>query len=150
MSADGAINAAQDNSMAAPSVSTGVPEVVRYRHSGMFKPGNDPRRNLKGGRPRKLREIEKLLNTEHRNIEKMREVFERLRALAMGEVIIVPVVTAAGTMELTAKVDADPAFMKLYLERVMGLPRAFDDEVDFSDAPTEFLEYIKRKLLSGG
>lgn len=102
-----------------------------------------------GGRPKRVREFERMLVKEHLNLDSMRALFERLRALAMGEVVIVPVVTASGEMQLTAKLEADPAFMKLYLDRLLGPVKAKDDELPadfFADAPTEVLEFLRVRV----
>lgn len=101
-----------------------------------------------GGRPKKLREIEKMLNTEHRDVEKMREVFSRLRSLAMGEAVIVPYVNAEGEFALKCELKADARFMQLYLDRLLGPAKAFDDSIDFSTAPAEVLAWLQ-KYFSG-
>ncbi len=111
---------------------------------GRFGPGNRPKNP--GGRPKKLRELEKLLNTEHRNIPMMREVFNRLRALAMGEPIIVPFVGPDGEVKLECQLKADARFMQLYLDRIMGPAKAFDDSIDLSDAPDEVLQWLGRYI----
>ena len=90
-----------------------------------------------GGRPKKLREIEAMLDKEHRDPAKMREVFDRLRALAMGEAVTVPV--PGGDGETMVEIQADAHFMKLYLERVMGPVK--DLEVDMSDWPDEVVKW---------
>lgn len=91
-----------------------------------------------GGRPKKLVEIERMLDEDHRDVTKMREVFARLRALAMGE--IVTVVDRHGKVDL--ELDADPAFMKLYLDRVMGAVKAKDDDLE-SAIELKLLEMIQ-------
>jgi len=90
-----------------------------------------------GGKPKKLREIEAMLDAEHRNVANMREVFARLKALAMGEVVFIP--SEDGEIQVSLK--SDPAFMKLYLERVLGPVK--DIEPDLSDAPPEVLDYLR-------
>jgi len=113
-----------------------------------FAPGFDPRRNP-GGRPRKLRDLQRMLNQEHRTIENMREVLTRLRALALGEIITVPYLDPDGmTYQLKAELQADARFMQLYLDVVMGPKRGFDDSdsMDLSDAPTEVIEYLRIKV----
>lgn len=116
---------------------------VRRDAKGRLLPGSvvNP-----GGRPKKLREIEKMLNTEHRNLPAMRETFARLRALALGEVILVPAFTAEGIVEVKAELKADSRFMQLYLDRLLGPAKAFDDNMDLSDAPVEVLEYLRIKV----
>jgi hypothetical protein len=97
-----------------------------------FKPGN---RMNPGGRPKVLREIEAMLDKEHRNVQNMREVFERLKALALGEVVTVKGPDGQTDVEL----QADPAFMKLYLERVLGPVK--DLEIDMTDWPDEVVKW---------
>lgn len=101
-----------------------------------------------GGRPKALREIQEMLDTEHRNIPKMKETFNRLRELALGESVVVPYVTANGEIQLQAELKADARFMALYLAYVVGPPRAVDadDMPDFTDAPPEVLRYLMSKL----
>lgn len=111
---------------------------------GRFGAGNRPRNP--GGRPKKLREIEKMLNTEFRNVDAMREVFTRLRALAMGEVVLVPVLTDAGTVQVQARIEADARYMQLFLDRTMGPAKAFEDDFDLSDAPSEVIEYLRVRV----
>ena len=89
-----------------------------------------------GGRPKALRDIEKMLDAEHRNPENMRAVFDRLRALALGEVVTVATPDGSADVEL----HAEPAFMKLYLERVMGPVKEL--EPDLADAPDEVLRWF--------
>lgn len=108
------------------------------------------------GRPKVLQEIQHMLNTEHRNLDKMREVFARLRALAMGEMILVPYITADGTnVELKAEIKADARFMQLYLDRLLGVaskPLDADEDNEefierlFADAPPETIEFLKVKF----
>lgn len=103
--------------------------------------------NPRGGKSKRVRNFEIMLNNEHRNLDKMRELFARLRALAMGEVVLIPHVGTDGELiSLQAKLKADPAFMKLYLDRLLGPAKAFDSDMDFSDAPREVLEYLLTKL----
>lgn len=56
----------------------------------------------------------------------MRPVFARLRALALGEVVTVT--GRDGDVDIELK--ADPAFMKLYLDRLLGPVKARDAELD--------------------
>lgn len=144
MSANDAAQNPQDSTQEI-AVTTQAPAPV---FTGKFQKGVWDERRRHGGRPKRLREIEQMLNKEHRNLEKMRELFARLRSLAMGEPILIPVMTASGEMTVAAKLEADPAFMKLYLERTLGKAKVFEDDIDFSDAPAEFLEYIKSKLVN--
>src|SRR5262245_46927637 len=78
--------------------------------------GYDPRRGTSGGRPRKLVEIEAVVD-EHRTPEKVREALDKLRELALE-----------GTereifwqgMVCGRRVEYSPAYMALYLDRVLG------------------------------
>lgn len=83
-----------------------------------FMAGPDPRRSLNGGRPRKLVEIEAALDDDHRTVENMKEVFAQLRALAT-ENVITRWVDKEGN-EHESNRQPNPAFMKLYLDRVLG------------------------------
>lgn len=78
-----------------------------------------------------------MLDEEHRGVDRMREVYGRLRALALGE--LVTIVGKDGEVRIT--LAADPAFMKLYLDRVLGPVRARDDELD-SAVESKLMELI--------
>ena len=93
-----------------------------------------------GGRPRKLRDIEAMLDAEHRTVENMREVFGRLKALALGEVVTV----TGRDGEVKLELQADGRFMALYLDRLLGPVKAL--EIDLTDAPPEALTYLRDKL----
>jgi hypothetical protein len=95
---------------------------------------------------RRVQEFQKLLNKEHRNLEATRELFQRLRALAMGETTLVPVVTRDGTVKVEARIKADAAFMKLYLDRVWGTAKPFEAGMDLTDAPQSVIDYLTEKL----
>lgn len=79
-----------------------------------------------GGRPKALREIEAMLNAEHRTVANMREVFNTLKLLALrGE-------------------KGDSGYAKLYLERVLGPVKDLDDLDDLlRDAPPEAIEFLR-------
>lgn len=110
------------------------------RKKGQFAPG-DPRINA-GGRPKKLTEIEAMLDAEHRTVENMREVFARLKALALGEVVEVPI--PGGEGDTAIQLRADARFMDLYLDRILGPVKEL--KVDLADAPDEVLAYLADKL----
>lgn len=93
-----------------------------------------------GGKPKKLREIEAMLDAEHRTAENMRLVFGRLRVLAMGEAVEVQ--HKDGT--IVVKLKAVPDYMRLYLERVMGPVK--DLEIDWGSAPEEALVWLRDNL----
>lgn len=92
-----------------------------------------------GGRPKKLVEIERMLDAEHRNLDNMREVFKRLKSLAIDEITSTMVTKKGEVVEMTR--PPDPAFMKLYLERVLGPVKEI--EADLSDAPPAVLDYLR-------
>ena len=83
-----------------------------------FLKGYDPRRGTNGGRPRKLAEIEAMLDSEHRTVENVKEVFAQLRVLAT-EAVISRWVDEKGNEHESIR-QPNPAFMKLYLERLLG------------------------------
>jgi hypothetical protein len=89
------------------------------------------------GRPKALVAIQKMLDDEHRSLDSMREVFSRLKALALGQVVTV----TGKDGEVDIELEAEPAYMKLYLERVLGPVK--DIEPDLSDAPPEVINYLR-------
>jgi hypothetical protein len=95
------------------------------RNPGDFTRGYDARRGTSGGRPRSIREIEEMLDAEHRTLDKMREVFGKLRSLALDEVVRVFMDKKGEAHETTE--PPDPAFMRLYLDRVLGPVKLVDD-----------------------
>lgn len=99
--------------------------VAVAKRPGVFVKGHDPRRGLTGGRPRTVVEVERILDEEHRTPEKAREVFGRLRSLAMDDVTRVFFDKDGEPHESVEQ--PNPAFMKLYLERVWGPVKAVDD-----------------------
>jgi hypothetical protein len=93
-----------------------------------------------GGRPRKLREIEAMLDEEHRTVDQMRETFALLRRVAHG--VDEPVFYRGEICGHVRKYDS--AWMAMYLERVVGPVER--GKIDLSDAPDEVVEYLARKL----
>jgi len=143
VSANGAI-AIDDNDANVKALTTQTSTVVRDAHGRVMKGSGAVHRG--GSRPKRIREFEALLNKEHRNMDKMRELFNRLRALAMGDIVLVPVCTAEGTIEVKAELHADARFMQLYLDRLLGPAKAFEDDFDLSDAPSEVIEYLRVRV----
>lgn len=91
-----------------------------HTEAGKFAPGN---RANPGGKPKALREIEAMLDREHRNVTNMKAVFDTIRMLALrGD-------------------KGDSGYAKLYLERILG--PAKDIEIDLSDAPPEVVAFLK-------
>ncbi len=112
------------------------PDVPRGE-AGKWLPGTSPN---PGGKPKKLREIEAMLDAEHRTVENMRAVFAKLKAIALGEATCETVTKDGDVIEF--RPPADGAFAKLYLERVLG-PVKEVEEIDLSDAPPEVLTYLR-------
>jgi len=79
-----------------------------------------------------------MLDAEHRNPENMRAVFTRLKELATED--MVSTWTDKDGNDHESRRPPDPAFMKLYLERVMGPVK--DLEADLGDAPEEVLRWL--------
>lgn len=94
-----------------------------------------------GGRPKKLVEIERMLDAEHRNPENMRKVFRRLKNLATKDRVRT-FIDKKGEAH-TSVTPPDAAFMKLYLERVLGPVK--DLEPDLSDAPDAVLRWYAER-----
>ena len=114
-----------------------TPPDVPRGEAGKWLPGTSPN---PGGKPKKLREIEAMLDAEHRTVANMREVFTRLKALALGE----PVFITDKEGEVKCELHADARFMDLYLNRVLGPVKEL--KIDLSDAPDEVVAYLAEKL----
>lgn len=99
------------------------PTEVMRNERGQLLPGYTAN---PGGKPRKLVEIENMLDAEHRTVENMREVFTRLKALAMGEVVEVR--NDKGVV-VDVQLRAHPGFMQLYIRRLLG-PESDDAAVE--------------------
>jgi len=82
-----------------------------------------------------------MLDAEHRTPGNMREVFSRLKALALGEVVEVH--DKEGNA-VAVTIQADARFMALYLERTLGPVK--DIAVDLSEAPDEVLRWAAEHL----
>lgn len=97
-----------------------------------FKPGES---GNPGGRPKSIREVEAMLEREHRNVENMREIFDVVRTAARG--VDEPVYYKGEICGHVRKYDS--GWMELYLNRVLGPVR--DVEIDLSDAPDEVVRW---------
>src|SRR5580698_9533960 len=100
-----------------------IPPEKRRGNPAWVKGGGSPN---PGGRPKALREIEAMLDSEHRTVENMRETYRRLKELAF-----------AGERD---------GFFKLYLERLQGPVREI--EIDLDDAPQEVIDYLAKLRIS--
>ena len=125
-------------------IASNVPQKRGRGNPAWVKGGNSPNPS---GRPKALQEIQRMLDTQHRSLQNMTEVFQRLRALAMGETILVPYWNEQGEFQLKCELKADARFMQLYLDRLLGPAKAFDEDMDLSDAPAEVIEYLRIKVM---
>ncbi len=91
-----------------------------------------------------MAEIRAMLDSRHRNADNLRFVFERLKDLAMGDYEMTKV--DEDGVETKVKLRPDAAFMKMYLERLLGPPKEHEDELDLSDAPAEVLAYLRERF----
>lgn len=105
------------------------------------KPGFQPGQSGNpGGKPKKLREIEAMLDAEHRTVEKMRETFALIREVAHG--VEEPVYYRGVQVGVITKYDG--GWMELYLNRVLGPIEKL--KIDLSDAPDDVLAWIAENL----
>ena len=81
-----------------------------------------------GGKPKKIVAIEKMLDEHHRDVDKLRRTYAKLRKAAHAEM-------DAGKNE---------GFTKLYLERIQGPVREL--QADLTDAPKEVINWIAENL----
>jgi hypothetical protein len=109
---------------------------------GPFRKGHDPRRGRNGGRSNRLAEIQRMLDDEHRTTDNIREVFTRLKELAMEDMITAH--TDEKGVEHVTRRPPSPEFMKLYLDRILGPVKALISDEDLADAPDEVIEWLRR------
>lgn len=83
-----------------------------------------------------------MLDDEHRTVANIREVFDRLKALALGEVVTVPIPGGDGATRIELR--AQPEFMKTYLDRILGPVKALISDEDLADAPDAVIEWLRR------
>ncbi len=115
-----------------------TPSDVPRGPGGKWLPGTSPNPS---GKPRKLRDIEAMLDAEHRTVENMRDVFQRLKELALGEVITV---TDKDGKARGVELKADARFMQLYLERTLGPVKEL--KADLTEAPPEVVDWLAEHL----
>ena len=109
---------------------------------GRFVAGPDARRGRNGGRSNRLVEIQRMLDDEHRTADNLREVFTRLKELAMEDMITAH--TDDKGVEHVTRRPPSPEFMKLYLDRILGPVKALISDEDLADAPDEVIEWLRR------
>lgn len=107
---------------------------------GAWMPGASPN---PGGKPRKMREIEAMIDGEFRTVEDVRRGFLVLRDLAFNGVSN-PVFSSRG-VPIGEKVTHHPAFLEMWFNRIMGPVKELD--LDFGDAKPEWLEYMRDKFI---
>ena len=122
-----------------PDLQNKPPEKRRRGNPAMVKgaPSLNP-----GGRPKKLVEIEKMLDAEHRTVANVKEVFAQLRAMATENVISRWTDKDGGEHESIRQ--PNPAFMAMYLDRILGPVK--DLALDLTDAPEGVLRWVADNL----
>lgn len=90
-----------------------------------------------GGRPKRLREIEDMIDSEFRTPETIRDAL--VACQKYGFTHEVGVNKDGGDILLRG---ADAGFAKIFFDRVMGPVKEL--EVDLRDAPPEVLDYISK------
>ena len=94
-----------------------------------------------GGKPRKLVEIERMLDEEFRTVEQTRENYQVLRRLAL-EGAQSEMYTPTGVAYM--KTTFHPAYMEQLFNRLYGPIR--EVPVDLKDATDEFLTELRGRL----
>ena len=112
---------------------------ANHTAKGKFAPGN---RANPGGRPKKLVEIERMLDEEHRNVASVKEVFAQLKAMATENVISRWTDKDGGEHESIRQ--PNPAFMAMYLDRILGPVKEL--KLDLADAPEEVVTWLAENL----
>lgn len=105
----------------------------RKRKPGTFQPGQS---GNPGGVPKWRRDIERMLDDEHRTVEQMRETFALIRKVAHG--VDEPVYYKGEVCGYKRRYDG--GWMDLYLNRVIGPVRA-SEAIDMSNAPEEVVRW---------
>lgn len=118
------------------------PDVPRGE-AGKWLPGASPN---PGGRPRKLVEIERMLDAEYRDVASMRENFQVLRKLAL-QGCTNEVFDKEGRV-CGEKTTYHPAYMAMLLDRLIGPVTA--PAIDLSDVPEDELKVLREKLRQAG
>jgi len=96
-----------------------------------------------GGRPKRLVEIEKMLDAEFRDVASIREAFTVLRKLALQGVTN-DVFDKEGC-RCGEKTTYHPAYMAMLFDLLLGPVK--DLPIDLSHASDETLKYLRAKLM---
>lgn len=113
------------------------PERPRRGPGRPFQPGES---GNPGGKPKKLREIEAMLDAEHRTVEQIRETFRVLREVAHG---VNEPVFYKGVICGEKRVYSS-AHMEIYLNRVLGPVKEL--KIDLTDAPDEVVRFLAERV----
>jgi hypothetical protein len=106
---------------------------------GWFLPGQSPN---PGGKPKKMREIEAMIDSEFRTVDEVRQGYLVLRDHAfLG--FKNPVYSPQGKV-IGEKTTHVPAYLEMWFNRIVGPVKELD--LDFSDADPAFLDYMRDKL----
>lgn len=111
---------------------------VQRGEGGKWLPGASPN---PGGKPKKLREIEAVLD-EFRTPEEIRENMRVLKKLALQGVTN-DVFDKEGAV-CGSRTTYHPAYMEMLMNRTLGLVK--DPPVDLSDVPDDELRTLREKL----
>ncbi|HEX5370008.1 MAG TPA: hypothetical protein VFY10_11385 [Dehalococcoidia bacterium] len=107
--------------------------------NGRFPPGVS---GHPSGRPRRLIEIEAMLNAEFRDVATVREAFQVLKKLALQGVTN-DVFDKNGDV-CGQKTTYHPAYMQMLLDRLIGPVK--ESPIDLSDETDEALQKLREKL----
>ena len=82
-----------------------------------------------------------MIDDEHRTVENIREVFAQLKAMAT-EAVITRHTDAEGNTTESIK-QPNPAFLAMYLDRVLGPVKQLLDDDALVDAPDAVIEWLR-------
>lgn len=116
-----------------------IPPEKRKGNPNWVKGGSSPN---PGGRPKRLVEIEAMLDAEHRTVENMRETYGVLRDCAQGKHQGEAVTKDGKVVQYT--LPPDKGMMELYLNRIQGPLEKL--KVDLKDAPEEVVAWVAENV----
>lgn len=113
-------------------MSTGDNKFVAHRwQKGIASPNP-------GGRSKKITEIERMLDDSYRTLDEMRMTFATLKRLALeGESTLL---TNAKGEIVGENVEHNPAYMKLWLDRLLGAVKPQRDDAQVEALATQLVE----------